>query len=150
VNLYGEEDAFKMAAYCRRRGLRELGLPRALLLTRFRKSRGKNGLSGSISRLQQSNGQTISAETSKQETETALAPSEAGRPDLQVATAHQLSKLQHGCSTHSEERTKTVCEVKHRLQRWRKAELASLKAVDWRMLYRRPLKYRPRFIKLRW
>ena len=29
VNLYGEEDAFKLAAYCRRRGLQELGLPRA-------------------------------------------------------------------------------------------------------------------------
>ena len=29
VNLYGEEDAFELAVYCRRKGLRELGLPRA-------------------------------------------------------------------------------------------------------------------------
>ena len=29
VNLYGEEDAFELALYCRRKGLRELGLPRA-------------------------------------------------------------------------------------------------------------------------
>jgi hypothetical protein len=29
VNLYGEEDAFELAVYCRRNGLRELGLPRA-------------------------------------------------------------------------------------------------------------------------
>ena len=29
VNLYGEEDAFELAVYCRRKGLRELGLPKA-------------------------------------------------------------------------------------------------------------------------
>ena len=29
MNLYGEEDAFELAVYCRRKGLRELGLPRA-------------------------------------------------------------------------------------------------------------------------
>ena len=29
VNLYGEEDAFELAVYRRRKGLRELGLPRA-------------------------------------------------------------------------------------------------------------------------
>jgi hypothetical protein len=29
VNLYGEEDAFELAVYCRRKGLRELGLPRS-------------------------------------------------------------------------------------------------------------------------
>ena len=29
VNLYGEEDAFELAVYCRREGLREFGLPRA-------------------------------------------------------------------------------------------------------------------------
>jgi hypothetical protein len=29
VNLYGDEDAFESAVYCRRKGLRELGLPRA-------------------------------------------------------------------------------------------------------------------------
>ena len=29
VNLYGEENAFELAVYCRRKGLRELGLPRA-------------------------------------------------------------------------------------------------------------------------
>ncbi len=29
VNLYGEEDAFELAVYCRRKGLRDLGLPRA-------------------------------------------------------------------------------------------------------------------------
>jgi hypothetical protein len=29
VNLYGEEDALELAVYCRRKGLRELGLPRA-------------------------------------------------------------------------------------------------------------------------
>jgi hypothetical protein len=29
VNLYGEEDAFDLAVYCRRKGLRELGLPSA-------------------------------------------------------------------------------------------------------------------------
>src|SRR4029453_15415679 len=28
VNLYGEGDAFELAVYCRRKGLRELGLPR--------------------------------------------------------------------------------------------------------------------------
>ena len=28
-NLYGEEDAFELAVYCWRKGLRELGLPRA-------------------------------------------------------------------------------------------------------------------------
>jgi hypothetical protein len=29
VNLYGEEHAFELAVCCRRKGLRELGLPRA-------------------------------------------------------------------------------------------------------------------------
>jgi len=29
VNLYGEEDAFELAVYCRRKGLRELGMPTA-------------------------------------------------------------------------------------------------------------------------
>src|SRR5215831_8088516 len=29
VNLYGEDDAFELAVYCRRKGLRELGLPSA-------------------------------------------------------------------------------------------------------------------------
>jgi hypothetical protein len=29
VNLYGEDDAFELAVDCRRKGLRELGLPRA-------------------------------------------------------------------------------------------------------------------------
>jgi hypothetical protein len=35
VNFYGEEDAFDLAVYCRRKGLRELGLPRAYY-ARFR------------------------------------------------------------------------------------------------------------------
>ena len=29
VNLYGEEDAFELAVYCRRKGLREFGMPTA-------------------------------------------------------------------------------------------------------------------------
>ena len=29
VNLYGEEDAFELAVYCRCKGVRELGLPKA-------------------------------------------------------------------------------------------------------------------------
>jgi hypothetical protein len=29
VNLCGEEDAFELAVYCRRKGLRELGFPSA-------------------------------------------------------------------------------------------------------------------------